>query len=317
MKKQKGFILIGTLIAMTIMGLLAIKASEWAAAVRIKENASSFYNRVLYIQQQFHAYVSDKYQSGTNINSSFLFPYRFADLEGNYIPACSTADNDAGFCMRYNQTPWGDIAPSDYRVVPVNHSGAPTYYRAELDIKLPDKNNAALTSERNMTLSLFSQLSNIRYDDANNKITLLIDRPDKAFAYDALVKRSGDDSTLLGDWDVGGNYAITNVKDVTIRNSDGTQKGVASRLTDIYTVGHGAWIQKPKCPVGKSVVPSFSITEVLTDRYHTLTGMQRAYMLSDEPTRIQVGLDVGAKRNSNGANVALHLGLVTVTLQCK
>ncbi|WP_412497206.1 type II secretion system protein [Vibrio fluvialis] len=316
MKKQKGIVLFGVLIAMTIIGLLAIKASEWAAAVRIKENANSFYNRVLYIQQQFHAYISDKYLTGTNINSSFIFPYKFSDLEGNYIPACSVDDNNAGFCMRYNQTPWGDIAPSDYRVVQVNHSGAPTYYRAELDITLPDKNNAAFTAERNMTLSMFSQLSNIRYDDANNKITLLIDRPDKAFAYDSLVKRSGDDSELLGDWDIGGNYALTNAKDYTIRNADGTQKTVANKLTEIYTVKHGDYLTKPSCPTGMAFSYNLSISGIDSAAGYTLTGSNRPYLLSETSSEIRVGLDIIAERNSDNAKVMLHTGYVTVFMQC-
>lgn len=316
MKKQKGIVLFGVLIAMTIIGLLAIKASEWAAAVRIKENANSFYNRVLYIQQQFHAYISDKYLTGTNINSSFIFPYKFSDLEGDYIPACSMDDNNAGFCMRYNQTPWGDIAPSDYRVVQVNHSGAPTYYRAELDITLPDKNNVAFTAERNMTLSMFSQLSNIRYDDTNNKITLLIDRPDKAFAYDSLVKRSGDDSELLGDWDIGGNYALTNAKDYTIRNADGTQKTVANKLTEIYTVKHGDYLTKPSCPSGMAFSYNLSISGIDSAAGYTLTGSNRPYLLSETSSEIRVGLDIIAERNSDNAKVMLHSGYVTVFMQC-
>ncbi|WP_042990168.1 hypothetical protein [Vibrio cholerae] len=318
LNREKGLSsLAALLIALTITSAFVIYYSQYVQHQRMNQTAEKFYERLLYYRDSIHAYAADRYQAGWGVNTQSIFPTRFSDLEGVYIPTCSVSDNEKGFCERYNQTSLGLIPDSNYSVVPVPNAASPTHYRAEIVINLPDKTDNNFKFERAAVLQYASQMPNVVYNDASNTLTLRVDRPDKAFAYDSLVKRSGDDSTLLGDWDVGGNFAITNVKDITLRNSDGSQKGVSSRLTDIYTVSHGTWIQKPKCPTGKNIVPSFSITEVLTDDNHTLTGMQRAYKLNENSTHIQVGLDVGAKRNLNGANVALHAGLVTVTLQCK
>lgn len=318
LNREKGLSsLAALLIALTITSAFVIYYSQYVQHQRMNQTAEKFYERLLYYRDSIHAYAADRYQAGWGVNTQSIFPTRFSDLEGVYIPTCSVSDNEKGFCERYNQTSLGLIPDSNYSVVPVPNAASPTHYRAEIVINLPDKTDNNFKFERAAVLQYASQMPNVVYNDASNTLTLLIDRPDKAFAYDALVKRSGDDSTLLGDWDTGGNYAITNLKDLTIRNDDGTQRGVSSRLTDIYTVEHGEWIQKPKCPASKNVVSSFSISEVRTDRYHTLTGMQRAYMLNEDSTSIQVGLDVGAKVISTGANVALHHGLVTVQLQCK
>ncbi|MDC5711152.1 type II secretion system protein [Vibrio europaeus] len=317
-KNQRGFAGIAALLIVLSVGSFGvIKYSEAMNKKRIVDNTESFYNRVLYYREQFHAYISDRYQAGWGINTASIFPTTFSALEGQYIPACSTADNDNGLCMKYNQTPWGDIPASAYSVVPIPNAASPTHYRAELVISLPDKNNQALNFEREITLQLFAQTPNIVLNDATNTVTLIIDRPDKAFAYDSLLKRSGDDSTLLGDWDIGGNYALTNAKDYFIRNSDGTQKGVSGGLVEVFTATHGQWLPKPSCPTGSALVPSFAIKRTDNHSSYTLTGMNNAYMLTETATQIRVGLDVGAKAKSNGQGTVLHGGQVTVFFQCQ
>ncbi|MBD1574737.1 hypothetical protein HC725_15900 [Vibrio sp. S17_S38] len=66
----------------------------------------------------------------------------------------------------------------------------------------------------------------------------------------AVVKRSGQDSTLIGNWDVGGNYAITNAKDFRIRNTNGTQRSLAVGVVDSFTIKSGKNITKPQCASG-------------------------------------------------------------------
>ncbi|MGR6830990.1 type II secretion system protein [Aliivibrio wodanis] len=316
--KQRG---LASVVALAIVAAaLTLGIREWSAMLtqkQIQDNSQSFYNRIVYLQTQFHAYMSDKYLSGSSINTQFIFPMKLSDLEGDYIPLCSDEDNKKGFCFKYNQTPWGEITAHDYRLVPLPNGIDPTHWRAELDMELPPKNDEALKYEREMTLQMFAKMPNIIIDDEKDKITLRIDRPDKAFAYESLVKRSGDDSTLLGDWDVGGNHAITNAKDYTIKNSDGTQQSVAIGLTHIYTVEHGQWLQKPSCPQGTTLESTFTISEINPQRNYLLTGLQRAYLQAETPTHVQVGLDVGAKHKVTNRAVTLHLGKVTALLQCK
>lgn len=318
MNKQKGFMLIGMMIVMGFLTLGVMKFSEFQHKKAIQANANSFYHRVLFLKQQIHAYVTRQYQNGFSINSREIFPLTLADLEGDFIAPCTAADNLAGKCMRYDQTPWGSIAASDYRRVGVPNNLSPKYYRAELDIKLPSKTDVSYKFERNATLSLFAQLPNILYDDANNLITVRIDRPDKAFAYDGLVKRSGDDSTLLGDWDAGGNFSATNLKDITLRADDGSQILVSTRLKDSYTITYGEWVDIPKCVVGQTPYYQHSVAsfDIPIDT-HTITGGTNTYLMGTSPTQWQFGISTQTKRNSDGQQQILNSGRILVLTECR
>lgn len=317
LKYSKGLSSIAALlVTITFTSLFVIYYSQHVQQQRINQDAEKFYERLVYYRDVIHAYASDRYQAGWGINTQSIFPASFSDLEGVYIPTCSVNDNDNGLCQRYNQTPLGVIPDANYSVVAVPNAANPTHYRAEIVINLPDKANGLLTSERQAVLQYASQTPNVVYDDVNNTITLRVDRPDKAFAYDSLVKRSGDDSELLGDWDIGGNYALTNARDYTIRNSDGTQKTVANKLTEIYTVRHGDYLTKPSCPSGMAFSYNLSISGIDSAAGYTLTGSNRPYLLSETSNQIRVGLDIIAERNTDKAKVMLHSGYVTVFMQC-
>ncbi len=219
--------------------------------------------------------------------------------------------------MKVTQTPWGEIAASDYRRALVTSPSGANYYRAELDLKLPAKDDAALKYERSATLSLLAQLPNIVYDDARNLITVRIDRPDKAFAYESLVKRSGDDSTLLGDWDVGGDFSITNTRDVTIRNSNGTQKLVSKGLSNVFTVNHGDMVKKPDCPTGTTPSINLALGYVKIEGDIQLVGSQKPYLMNETSAEWQVGLVLRVKNLISGTYGELNTGEILAITQCK
>ncbi|EHD1698874.1 type II secretion system protein [Vibrio vulnificus] len=320
LRKQGGFALIaGLLIVITVLSLGSIQLSQYLTKKRILNNTESFFHRVLYLKTQIHAYANDHYLQGHAINGPTIFPRRLLDLEGGYIPTCSTVDNQNGRCMKVTQTPWGEIATSDYRVLPITSPSGATYYRAELDLQLPDKNDPALKYERNATLSLLAQVPNIVYDDARNRITVRIDRPDKAFAYEGLVKRSGDDSTLLGDWDVGGQRSITNTRDVTIRNANGTQKLVSRGLSNVFTLQHGDFLQKPNCPPGLTPSINLALGYVKIESDYQLVGSQKPYLIKSgtTSTRWQVGLVLRVKRLDTNTFGELNTGDILAITQCK
>ena len=316
--KQRG---LASVVALAIVAAaLTLGIREWSAMLtqkQIQDNSQSFYNRIVYLQTQFHAYMSDQYLSGSGINTQFIFPMKLSDLEGDYIPLCSDEDNKKGLCFKYNQTPWGEITAHDYRLVPLPSVVNPTHWRAELDMELPPKNDEALKYEREMTLQMFAKMPNIIIDDEKDKITLRIDRPDKAFAYESLVKRSGDDSTLLGDWDVGGNHAITNAKDYTIRNSDGSQQLVSTGLVKILQVNNKDFIDKPKCPEHQQPDLTLSIHTVTITNEYTLTGSIKPYVLSETEQQWQAGLEIRVVLNSTGKAERISTGVMTAFVQCK
>ncbi|MCU8277682.1 type II secretion system GspH family protein [Vibrio vulnificus] len=316
--KQQGFALIaGLLIVIAVLSIGSVQYAQYLSKKRILSNTESFFNRVLHLKTQIHAYANDHYLQGHAINGPGIFPTRLTDLEGTYVPACSLADNQNGLCRKVTQTPWGEIGASDYRRVLVTAPSGANYYRAEIDLKLPDKDDAALKFERSATLSLLAQLPNIVYDDARNLITLRIERPDKAFSYESLVKRSGDDSTLLGDWDVGGDFSITNTRDVTIRNANGSQKLVSRGLSNVFTLQHGDMLQKPQCPTGLTPSINLALGYVKVESAYQLIGSQKPYLMSETATHWQVGLELRVKNLITNDFDKVNTGEILAITQCK
>ncbi|MFA0464575.1 type II secretion system protein, partial [Vibrio sp. 10N.261.45.F1] len=187
----------------------------------------------------------------------------------------------------------------------------------ELDLILPNASDEKFKYERSATLSLFSRLPNVVYD-GRNKITIRIDRPDKAFGYNSLVKRSGDDSTLLGDWDIGGLFGLTNVKDVALRASNGSQIPISSKLSESTTARHGQWVEKPKCIRGQTPQANLSIASIDIDtRYYALLGGLKPYIASQNATHWQLGLAISVENSSNGRETILTSGEVLLTAYCR
>ena len=314
-RAQGGFVaMVGLLITLSFLSYAFVLYSEKAQTERIKSDTQSFYNRLLFLKQQIHAFNADQYQNGRHINSAELFPATLQNLEGVYVPPCLPADNAQGFCFLIDQTPWGTI---NYERQPLVTPTGTNTWRVAMSFTLPDQSDPAFTTELSMSISMLTQIPTNEYDPVLNQMTIYVNRPDMAFAYDGLVKRSGDDSTLLGDWDVGGNFAITNVKDVTIKNSNGTQTIVSDGLVNIVKASHDALIDRPNCPANKKSIINLMIGEITTPKDHTSTGRIRAYLKSTNSTQWRVGLDNIVKKDSDGDIKINHSGYLTAITQCK
>lgn len=314
-RAQGGFVaMVGLLITLSFLSYAFVLYSEKAQKERIKSDTQSFYNRLLFLKQQIHAFNADQYQNGRHINSAELFPATLQNLEGVYVPPCLPADNAQGFCFLIDQTPWGKI---NYEREPLVTPTGTNTWRAVMRFTLPDQSDPAFTTELSMSISMLTQIQTNVYDPALNQMTIYVNRPDMAFAYDGLVKRSGDDSTLLGDWDVGGNFAITNVKDITIRNSDGTQRLVSRGLSEIVTRNHGGWIDKPACPNGTSPAITLGLGAIKITSDYDLTGSQKPYLLSQTASQWQVGLEIRVVRKSTGQPLIHNDGVINAFVQCK
>ena len=319
MKRQKGFALMaGLLLALGVVSIGVVYLAKHVAKERVLNNSESFYNRILYLKQQIHAYASYRYINyGYPIDGKGMFPQRLQDLERDgFFPPCSDADNKKGVCMKVTQTPWGEIGKWDYNVVGVPNAANPEFYRAEVTLRLPAKSDV-MNLEREATLTLFSQMPNIVYDDTQNTITVRIDRPDKAFSYESLVKRSGDDSTLLDDWDVGGNHSLTNAKDYTIKNSDGSQTLVSRGLVHVFTAHHRDFIDKPSCPAGLQPSINLALGYVQVNKSYQLVGSQHPYLISETPTQWQVGLALRVKNINTQRFGIKNTGEILAITQCK
>ena len=160
--KQQGFIIISMMVVFGFLSLVGIQWANMQEKRNVQANANSFYHHVLHLRQQIHAYTARQFQKGIAIDQSALFPSRLDSLVPEFYAPCSTADNEAGRCKPYDQTPWGKINNSDYRIVGVGGTPSnPDFYRAELDIKLPPASDDAYKYERAATLSLFSKIPSI------------------------------------------------------------------------------------------------------------------------------------------------------------
>ncbi len=323
MKKQNGFaapLMLSAIAVVSAISIGLVYYGEHLSRQRVLRDAESFYNRVLYLREQIHAHISGHFQMGYPIDGSGIFPSNLnALVYWGYVPTCSDSDNQKGYCMKVNQTPWGEIATSDYRVLPYPNYSDPEYWYAELDLNLPSDNDPALSNEVKANRQLLMRLPNARYDEANNRITVRIDRPDKAFAYDSLVKRSGDDSTLLGDWDVGGNHAILNAKDISIRNTDGSQSLLSNNLLQgVYTVKHGSILNKPSCPMNTKANISLAVSYVQITKEYNLLGSIKPYLIKSgtTDTQWQIGISVKAKEVKTSTPVELNDGLVQAIVSC-
>ncbi|GAL27729.1 hypothetical type IV pilin PilA [Vibrio variabilis] len=197
----------------------------------------------------------------------------------------------------------------------ITPTGFRSYY-AKLEFSVPDEGDDLFKTQYNAMHEFLSPISGMTWDDTTNTMTYRIDKADLAFAFDGLVKRSGDDSWLLGDWDVGGRFAITNVRDITIADDSGGQISVSDKLTIIQTGQHGDWVNKPRCPPGQAPELFPSIVEASVGSDYTSTGSQKAYKLAENTTQWQLGLDVIVTRNSDGQRMPLHNGVINALMQC-
>ncbi|WP_178306569.1 CHASE3 domain-containing protein [Vibrio algicola] len=245
-KYQGGFAsLISLLVVLSVIGYLAIFYVKHEQQDNIKNNQNSFYNHVTNIITQINAYQSDQYDAGILPDSQDLFPDSLATLQTKgYLGLCSTADNQNGNCMRPEQTPWGDdIDYTRQKMV------GQKYYEAILTIQLPPQDNSNAFEEQ-VSLNLFSQIAGTHYDEKKRIITITVTRLENLFALTTVVKRSGEDSTLTGNWDVGGDYSVTNAKDFRIRNANGTQRSLAVGVVDSFSAESPSNIQHPQCAPG-------------------------------------------------------------------
>ncbi|MGR6863397.1 type II secretion system protein [Aliivibrio salmonicida] len=308
--------MVGLLITLSFLSYAFVLYSEKAQKERIKSDTQSFYNRLLFLKQQIHAFNADQYQNGRHINSAELFPATLQNLEGVYVPPCLPADNAQGFCFLIDQTPWGKI---NYEREPLVTPTGTNTWRAVMRFTLPDQSDPAFTTELSMSISMLTQIPTNEYDPALNQMTIYVNRPDMAFAYDGLVKRSGDDSTLLGDWDVGGNHAITNAKDYTIKNSDGSQKLISRGLSNVFTLEHGDTVEKPSCPNGLEPSINLALGYIKVEGNYQLVGSQKPYLIEagTNDSQWQVGLALRVKNLTTNKFNELNSGEILAITQCK
>ncbi len=314
LKTQKGFgiaSLIGALIAFGFVGYLIMQAGIETKKAAIYLKSKNFYEQLDVIKEALLAYQVDRIAMG-EIDPD-IFANSWDDLTPLYLPECSTTDNQNGKCRKAEHTLWNTTMVLEQ----VNNTtSAGIRGMNQLIIPLPPISDD-FKFEHNAHVSMLLKLPFAVYDDDANTITWQVRKIGDELQHDGLVRRSGDNSTLTGDWDVGGDFAITNVKDVTLLNSDGTQRSLA--VGDTYLVAqHDDRIYKHSCPSGLSpeivtgVKGVFNETNISTAFNNV--GSLRSYAIeSSEYWTIK--LDYYAE--TDGVPDLLHDGEVNIVLVCQ
>ncbi|BCL74177.1 hypothetical protein VNTUMSATTG_61140 (plasmid) [Vibrio nigripulchritudo] len=315
MKRQDGMAqLIAIAMVLTLVSFGLSVFAEFEQTRRIKGKVDSLYSKVSHVRGGIHEYVMDKLTTGTPVNSAAVFPPTLSSLQPVYLPSCSVANANTGNCSLIDDTPWGKMI---YRVERKTSPGGDHFYQSRLTIPLPSKTDSRFTEEHQISVSMLAELPLTTWDETNNRLEVVVQRPESAIVYEGLVKRTGDDSTLTGDWDAGGSHGITNLKDISLRTNSGNQTSISDKLWQSRTVTHGTWVTKPDCPVGRRADINLAPNAIIISSLYEATGNQRGYVMAETPTRWQVGLEVYVKRKTDGALLALRSGDVFANFGCK
>ncbi|CAH1574335.1 hypothetical protein THF1A12_1250001 [Vibrio jasicida] len=246
------------------------------------------------------------------------FPTNLNDLvtpDEQFWINCTTADEAARRCVRPDYLPWSSLRigyEAGRKTVTI---GSDLRDIAYAQLTFPLSSTAIQPIYR---AKWATELLKVPYAKAlsNGDITVMVYDPLLSQLYDEFLQRDGS-VQLTDDWDVGGDYGITNTKEVTILNSDGTQKVISHGLVDIYTVKHQDWVIKPSCPTGTQPYIALGIGNIYISKEFELTGSQKPYLLSERADAWQVGLEVRVKSLITGDLSIRNEGEVTAFTQCK
>lgn len=151
--------------------------------------------------------------------------------------------------------------------------------------------------------------------DDGKSFDIKIPMKDSTVSHSHLVHRNGS-KTLTGDWDLGGDYGITNAKDYLIAASDGSQISVSRRLVTIENVSHNQPIRKPTCSAGLSPNLILNVGEIGdVDGYDYLANF-KAYIQNQNSMSWTVSIDTVARNVNTKKLEKTHIGKATALVRC-
>jgi len=305
-------------VGLSVLSMLIMHWQQRSKIMRIQAFVTPFYQQLEYITKQVNAYQVDQIAQGWPPSSAAVFPNTWSDLQPAYLPNCSTTDNNAGKCRKPEQTPWGTSMLMTKINSPVPPSVTPRY-RLQIQIPFPNATSDATQLEHQAVLESLGRFPGSEFNEATNSLFVWIERIDSGVQQDALVKRSGDDSTLTGDWDVGGNFAITNAKDFTIRNSDGSQRSVGTGVVRAFVGKHNERVNKHKCPenLTPSIIVSIKSIFAQNNANNINTISQSKTYATENSTYWTLGLDYYAQLQGSSTWTLQHDGEISAFLICK
>jgi hypothetical protein len=316
--KQRGLALLDVLFAMALLGLIIAGS---ASQMRVKKEIKNAQDYRVRIEHVIEALQKHQYQQRTQSPPPPIdeeFPTLLNDLvtaDEQFWINCTPADEAARYCLRPDYVPWSvdQIGYREGEKEVTIGSGTRTIAYAELTFPLSSTAIQPIHRAKWAT-----ELLKIPYAKAqtNGDITVMVYDPLLSQLYDAFLQHDGS-VPLSDDWDVGGEYGITNARDYTILNSDGTQKIVSKGLVNVVTVKHGERVYKPACPQGTTPDIMLSIGNIYIASDYELTGSQKPYLITTTNDYWDIGLEVRVKSLITGDFKASNDGEITAFTQCK
>ncbi|WP_305840128.1 hypothetical protein [Photobacterium leiognathi] len=241
MKKQRGFMLLSLLLAMSILSVAMLVPLNIWKDNRERTAAKQYADKVFYLAQQLQLYHHHKV-TVENVMTNHAWPddldKLMSDYSGAFWQQCSVADQQIGKCRRPESTPWN--VPITYEVV--------RNALFEDDVVLTIPYGATGDMIKRWSAPLREQKKYPYTEMSNGDVKITVKYLTDTVVYKDFLKRDGS-TTLTNDWDVG-NKNILNVADITLRNADGTVMSVAAGLTrQHFSARHGTVIKSPSCPV--------------------------------------------------------------------
>jgi hypothetical protein len=315
MNKGKGFSILSMLIVMGFISLLALSVADFNRKIQLSRPVEKFSLRLLDIRTMMHAWNQANYTAGKSIHDRDIWPNRLQDFEGFYVASCSNQDASDGLCTPIDHTPWGSMTYSvDTYITP---TGFRSYY-GKLVFSVPDEGDDLFKTQYNAMHEYLSPISGMTWDKVNNTMTYRIDNADLAFSFDGLVKRSGDDSELLGDWDLGGNFGPLNARDYLIKDKNSNhQISVARGLITVENISHGDTIPKILCAQGLSPNLTLNVGEIIPQGgdYSGIHSF-KPYVRSETSKEWNVSIDMIVDNLKTGKSELIHDGKATALIQC-
>lgn len=318
MQRQKGFTLIETLIALS---LFALAVTGFFRMWNIYKEAHAADNYRAQIELVIEALQKYQYQQRTlGVSKIDEFPTNLTDLvttDEQFWINCSTADETARRCVRPDFLPWTSQRikySAGHKTVTVGATRKDIAF-AELTFPL-----SATVIKPDYRAKWAAKLMTLPYakQQTNGDIKVTVYDPLIAQVYDAFLQKDGS-VQLTDDWDIGGEHAIMNAKDYTLKNADGSQTLVSQGLSNFYSVKHKDKVPKPRCPIGLKSSIKLALGYIRIEKEYQLVGSQKPYLIKsgETPTEWQVGLEIRVKNLDTGDFGKANTGEIIAITQCR
>lgn len=306
MKKQKGFGLIETIMALAILGIMSTFIIQGVNKYNQIQQAKAYAAHIERVINQLQKYQYKKVTiDHISPSSKNVWPTNLDGLmiASQFWPQCSLVDEQAHRCVRPDSVPW-TTRKLGYSVTSTN----PT--KAELILPSPPPEWASPLKRLPFAVT-----------QGNGDIKISVEDPLLSQVFDGLqqdwLKKDGS-IKLTDTWDVG-NQAITNTSMVTILNQAGRQNIIGTGTIYEFLARNGQTFPYSSwdCPIGLKKTVHLSINSKIPppgEQYIGEAG-EKPYLIN-RGSYFEVRMEYNAKLKSTGKWTPMTTGYINVRLNC-